>query len=103
MYLRKAGERIAQVDDAIQTAIRQKLYGERPDGSYPEGNVAGAKAIIASILHGSGAGLSPDLLERAVYVGGTRGLQAGALVGAGHGLVTSIVGDQPEPNTLPLA
>ena len=96
-----AGNAIANADDAVQTAIRQKLYGERPDGTYGTGNLAGTRAIIASILHGSGAGLSPDLLERALYVGGTRGLQAGAVVGAGHGLA-SLFRDTQEPGQLPM-
>ena len=94
--MRLAGAtKIAELDDYIQTAIRQKLYGERPDGSYPEGNVAGAKALIASILHGSGPGLSDDALERGLYIAGTRALQAGAVAGAGGGLL-QMIGDQNE-------
>ncbi len=100
--LRLAGDRLGRLDDAIQTAIRQKLYGERPDGSYGDGNLAGAKAIVASILHGSGQQLTDDALERAIYLAGTRGLQAGAVTGAGVG-VASLFADEQEPGQLPLS
>ena len=94
--MRKAGDKIAQMDDAVQTAIRQKLYGERPDGTYGTGNLAGARALVASILHGSGKGLSDDAVERAVYLAGTRGLQAGAITGAGAGLASLMSDNEPE-------
>jgi len=94
--LRKAGDAIARADDAVQTAVRQKVYGERPDGSYGEGNVAGAKALIAHILHGSGKQLAEDPLERALYLAGTRGLQAGAITGAGAGLASLVSDNEAE-------
>jgi len=95
-YVRMAGDAVSRADDAVQTAIRQKLYGERPDGSYGEGNVAGAKALIAHILHGSGKQLAEDPLERALYLAGTRGLQAGAITGAGAGLASLVSDNEAE-------
>lgn len=95
--VRKAGEAVAKADDVIQTAVRQKVYGERPDGSYPEGNMAGAKALLAHILHGSGPMLQgTDDLEKVLYLAGTRGLQAGAITGAGAGLASLISDNEAE-------
>ena len=99
-YLRRAGEAIARADDAVQTAIRQKLYGERPDGSYPEGNIAGAKAIIAQLLHSSGDLVTDDAVGLR-YLLGSRALQAGAVGGTGYGLA-SLLGDTEEPGQLPM-
>ena len=95
-YVRMAGDAVARADDAVQTAIRQKLYGERPDGSYGQGNIDGARAMAAHILHGSGDMLSDDKLERLLYLAGTRGLQAGAITGAGAGLASLISDNEAE-------
>lgn len=98
--LRKAGEAVVMADDAIQSAIRKHVYGEKADGTYDEGVLNTARALVAHILHGSGEMLSPNAAEAAIYLAGTRGLQAGALTGAAHTLATLVADEEGEPGQL---
>lgn len=98
--LRKAGNAVILADDAVQSAIRKHIYGEAEDGTYGEGTLATAKALIAHILHGSGDMLSTNPTEAAIYLAGTRGLQAGAAVGAAHALAGLAVPEAQDPGQL---
>ena len=98
--LRKAGNAVILADDAIQSAIRKHLYGEKADGTYDEGVLNTARALVAHILHGSGDMLSTNPTEAALYLAGTRGLQAGALTGAAHTLATLVADEKGEPGQL---
>lgn len=97
---------LGSIDDRIQSAIRKNVYGQQPDGSYPNVFLGSA----AEIFH----------QPREVYarhpqghIGliGSRGLQAGAVTAAGASLIdltnqfaNSFGGpaDQQERGTLPM-
>ncbi len=94
---RKAGDTIGSVDDKVQGFIREKVYGLPEDGSTipPSGNgVSVFKTLMGSLMHGSRPGNPSKTAYRVednkagrAWVAGSRAVQAGALTGAGVGLV----------------
>ncbi len=99
-YLQNAGGRaydnIGRADDAVQGFIRNKVYGLPEDGSMlPEGAQArGLRNVMGMTMHaargntpGATAYRNSDDLEGLLGNLGARSIQAGALTGAGIGLL----------------
>lgn len=94
--LRKAGDAIGNVDDKVQGFIREKVYGLPEDGTALKSEGLGTmlRSLMGYTMHGSRPAnpsktqyrVKDDNAGRA-WVAGSRAVQAGALTGAGVGLV----------------